>query len=166
MWLAPNLLTLLGFLSLVINFLILTYFDMDFYASTKEHPRYAPIPGVVWLICGILNFLAHTLDGTDGKQARRTGSSSPVGEMFDHGCDSWATMFFPVCLYSVFGRGEFGGSPMMVLCLLYIIMANFILTHWEKYITGVMYLPWAYDLSQNVSLKIYWCVFYLFPAFP
>ncbi len=28
------------------------------------------------------------LDNSDGKQAVRTGSSSPLGEMLDHGCDS------------------------------------------------------------------------------
>jgi phosphatidylglycerophosphate synthase len=26
-----------------------------------------------------------TLDAIDGKQARRTGTSSPLGELFDHG---------------------------------------------------------------------------------
>lgn len=29
-----------------------------------------------------------TLDNLDGKQARRTGSSSPLGLLFDHGCDA------------------------------------------------------------------------------
>lgn len=29
-----------------------------------------------------------TLDNVDGKQARRTQSSSPLGELFDHGCDA------------------------------------------------------------------------------
>ena len=33
----------------------------------------------------ILLFLSHTLDGIDGKQARRTQSSNPLGELFDHG---------------------------------------------------------------------------------
>jgi ethanolaminephosphotransferase len=28
------------------------------------------------------------LDGIDGKQARRTGSSNPLGELFDHGFDA------------------------------------------------------------------------------
>ena len=44
--------------------------------------------------------MAHTLDGTDGKQARRTGSSSPLGEMFDHGLDSWSTSLFAINFYS------------------------------------------------------------------
>jgi hypothetical protein len=32
-----------------------------------------------------------TLDNLDGKQARRTGSSSPLGLLFDHGCDAFNT---------------------------------------------------------------------------
>ncbi|CAL5421465.1 unnamed protein product [Camellia sinensis] len=31
-----------------------------------------------------------TFDAVDGKQARRTSSSSPLGELFDHGCDALA----------------------------------------------------------------------------
>ena len=30
-------------------------------------------------------FIYQSLDAIDGKQARRTGSSSPLGEVFDHG---------------------------------------------------------------------------------
>jgi ethanolaminephosphotransferase len=30
----------------------------------------------------------------DGKQARRTNSSSPLGQLFDHGCDAINTNFF------------------------------------------------------------------------
>jgi ethanolaminephosphotransferase len=28
-------------------------------------------------------------DEMDGKQARRTGNSSPLGMLFDHGCDAF-----------------------------------------------------------------------------
>jgi len=35
------------------------------------------------------SYFAYTmLDNTDGKQARRTGSSSPVGMLFDHYVDT------------------------------------------------------------------------------
>jgi len=34
------------------------------------------------------------LDAMDGKQARRTKSSSPLGQLFDHGCDSFSLNFF------------------------------------------------------------------------
>jgi len=34
-------------------------------------------------------FVFYTImDNSDGKQARRTGASSPVGMLFDHGCDA------------------------------------------------------------------------------
>ena len=39
-----------------------------------------PIPRAVWLYVAISHFLAYVLDGIDGKQARRTKSSTPVGE--------------------------------------------------------------------------------------
>ena len=35
-----------------------------------------------------------TLDAIDGKQARRTKTSSPLGQLFDHGCDSFSIVFF------------------------------------------------------------------------
>ncbi|KAF1863727.1 hypothetical protein Lal_00030816 [Lupinus albus] len=42
---------------------------------------------------GLLLFLYQTFDAVDGKQARRTNSSSPLGELFDHGCDALACTF-------------------------------------------------------------------------
>lgn len=92
-------------------------------------------------------------DGIDGKQARRTKSSSPLGELFDHGLDSWATLFFPVGMYSVFGRAEGGVGVFRVYSILLGVMLCFALSHWEKYNTGVLYLPWGYDISQIVSVS-------------
>ena len=97
-------------------------------------------------------------DGTDGKQARRTQTSSPLGELFDHGLDSWATLFLPVSLYSMFGRNEFGASVLEMYFILWTIMGIFIISHWEKYNTGILFLPWSYDLAQivrNVSENIF-----------
>ena len=34
------------------------------------------------------------------------GSSTPLGELFDHGLDAWSCLFLPLALYSVFGRSE------------------------------------------------------------
>ena len=36
-------------------------------------------------------FIYQSLDAIDGKQARRTNSNSPLGELFDHGCDALST---------------------------------------------------------------------------
>lgn len=45
-------------------------------------------PSWAYLQAALGLFFYQTLDAIDGKQARRTGSSSPLGELFDHGCDS------------------------------------------------------------------------------
>lgn len=36
-------------------------------------------------------FLYQTFDAIDGSQARRTGQSGPLGELFDHGVDALNT---------------------------------------------------------------------------
>ena len=41
----------------------------------------------VLIINGFCTWAYYTLDCMDGKQARRTGTSSPLGQLFDHGCD-------------------------------------------------------------------------------
>lgn len=50
-----------------------------------QAPFWAYILGALGL------FIYQSLDAIDGKQARRTNSSSPLGELFDHGCDSIST---------------------------------------------------------------------------
>nr|CAG31380.1 hypothetical protein RCJMB04_5k4 [Gallus gallus] len=152
-WLAPNLITFSGFLLLVFNFFLMAYFDPDFYASAPDHQH---VPNGVWVVVGLLNFIAYTLDGVDGKQARRTNSSTPLGELFDHGLDSWACVYFVVTVYSTFGRGSTGVS-VFVLYLLWVVLFSFILSHWEKYNTGILFLPWGYDISQ-VTISIVYIV--------
>ncbi|XP_014793042.1 PREDICTED: ethanolaminephosphotransferase 1 isoform X2 [Calidris pugnax] len=153
-WLAPNLITFSGFLLLVFNFLLMAYFDPDFYASAPDHQH---VPNGVWVVVGLLNFIAYTLDGVDGKQARRTNSSTPLGELFDHGLDSWACVYFVVTVYSTFGRGSTGVSVFVLYLLLWVVLFSFILSHWEKYNTGILFLPWGYDISQ-VTISIVYIV--------
>lgn len=97
------------------------------------------------------NVFSCVSDGIDGKQARRTKSSSPLGELFDHGLDSWATLFLPVAIFCIFGRGEHGVNVFRVFLCIVGIMVCFVLSHWEKYNTGVLFLPWGYDIGQIVS---------------
>ena len=80
MWVAPNLLTFTGWCLLVVNFFILAFYDWDYYTTTNDLGIVRPpIPEWVWLFCAVSHFVAHTLDGIDGKQARRTGMSTPLG---------------------------------------------------------------------------------------
>eukprot|EP00921_Rhytidocystis_pertsovi_P015281 GHVQ01024358.1.p1 GENE.GHVQ01024358.1~~GHVQ01024358.1.p1 ORF type:complete len:400 (-),score=14.32 GHVQ01024358.1:289-1488(-) len=77
-WVAPNVLTLIGFFCAIFSFILLL--------------RYSPTltesgPSWIYVVIALLMFLYQTFDAIDGKQARRTGTSSPLGQLFDHGCD-------------------------------------------------------------------------------
>jgi len=159
-WVAPNVLTVTGFLLIVVNAGLLTYYDYDFSASSDSIPYTSPIPSWVWLVCSINHFLSHNLDGIDGKQARRTGTSGPLGELMDHGVDSWAAFFLPFSIYSMFGRGELSYPPIRVLFIFWTIFITFYFSHWEKYNTGILYLPWSYDATQ-LALTVLYLVTYL-----
>ena len=104
----------------------------------------------------------HYVDGIDGKQARRTKSSTPLGELFDHGSDSIIACLLPMGIFSVFGRSEddFGADVWVLYMIVCVIMATFYISHWEKYLTGVMFLPWVYDFSQLVS-SVFVIIFFI-----
>ena len=75
----------------------------------------------------------------------------PPGELFDHGLDSWSAIFLPMTLVSFFGRNSettISVTQGFWPCLS--ALGGFYVSHWEKYITGVMYLPWLYDFLQLV----------------
>uniref|UniRef100_A0A8W7P2Q9 Uncharacterized protein n=2 Tax=gambiae species complex TaxID=44542 RepID=A0A8W7P2Q9_ANOCL len=139
-WIAPNLLTFTGFLLTVVNFFLIAYYDYDFRAAT-ETP--IPIPDWVWILAAINLFVAYTLDGIDGKQARRTGTSGPLGELFDHGLDSYSAVLIPIYMFTIFGAADL--PPVRMFFITLNVFMNFYLPHVEKYLTGVMFLPWGYD---------------------
>ena len=71
LWLAPNLMTFVGFLLLLSNFFLLTFFDPHFFSTSggdETSTSLYVIPTWVWYFCAASQFLAHTLDGCDGKQ--------------------------------------------------------------------------------------------------
>jgi len=65
--------------------------------------------------------LSCVLDGTDGKQARRTGSSSPLGELFDHGLDSWCVSMFTLNVYSIYGVDLVPGEYVYGACIFFLL---------------------------------------------
>ncbi|XP_038218306.1 ethanolaminephosphotransferase 1-like [Zerene cesonia] len=159
-WVAPNVLTFAGFLLTVVDFILLSYYDYDYAAAsarvngTSTEPlngHTEVIPQSLWYLLAVFLFLAYTLDGIDGKQARRTQTSGPLGELFDHGLDSYSVFFIPACLYSIFGRLDFSIPPIRMYYIMWNLLLNFYLSHWEKYNTGVLFLPWGYDFSMWAS---------------
>ncbi|XP_055685158.1 ethanolaminephosphotransferase 1 isoform X1 [Lutzomyia longipalpis] len=156
-WLAPNLITFTGFLLTVATFILIGYYDYSFTAADEDEN---PIPRWVWLVAAIGIFLAYNLDGIDGKQARRTGTSGPLGELFDHGLDSYSAVLIPVYVFTLFGVTDL--PPMrMFYVISYVIFLNFYLTHFEKYNTGIMFLPWGYDFTMwgvTIVLTLTCCI--------
>jgi ethanolaminephosphotransferase len=49
------------------------------------------LPCWAMIIQGVLYFTYYILDQLDGKHARNTGQSSPLGLLMDHGCDAVTT---------------------------------------------------------------------------
>uniref|UniRef100_A0A1B6CBA2 Ethanolaminephosphotransferase 1 n=1 Tax=Clastoptera arizonana TaxID=38151 RepID=A0A1B6CBA2_9HEMI len=154
-WIAPNVLTFVGFLFTAGTCLLLSIYDYQFYASSSDHPEYPPIPQWVFLVSGVSVFVAYTLDGIDGKQARRTETSGPIGELFDHGLDSWTAVLIPTCLYSVFGRTDYSVTPFRYYFVCWNVFLTFYTSHWEKYNTGILFLPWGYDLSMLAATLVF-----------
>ncbi len=72
LWLAPNMVTTLGGLHCGLAYGILWYYCPDFDTTP---------PSWVIMLCAYCSFAYYTLDCMDGKQARRTGSSSPLGQL-------------------------------------------------------------------------------------
>ncbi|OLY80111.1 putative CDP-alcohol phosphatidyltransferase class-I family protein 3 [Smittium mucronatum] len=79
LWVAPNLLTLMGSVNILFSFVL----NIIYAPSLNEI-----MPSWVYIVQGSCLWIYMTLDAIDGKQARRTGQSGPLGELFDHGCDS------------------------------------------------------------------------------
>ena len=59
-------------------------------------------------------FIARLLDEMDGKQARKTGNSSPVGLLFDHGCDSFSTSILALMMGKML---QMGNGPIGLISL-------------------------------------------------
>lgn len=58
-WIAPNLLTFVGFLLTIVNFLLIGFYDFDFDAA-NNHTKNV-IPRWVWITASINIFVAYTL---------------------------------------------------------------------------------------------------------
>ncbi|XP_077810944.1 cholinephosphotransferase 1 isoform X3 [Macaca mulatta] len=92
-------------------------------------------PYWTYLLCALGLFIYQSLDAIDGKQARRTNSCSPLGELFDHGCDSLSTVFMAVGA-SIAAR--LGTHPDWLFVCSFIGMFVFYCAHWQTYVSGVL----------------------------
>ncbi|KAG1805535.1 CDP-alcohol phosphatidyltransferase-domain-containing protein [Suillus subaureus] len=130
---APNTITLLGLCIVVFNVVTLLYYD-PLYLTEKDGAT-GP-PQWIYFTWAVGLFMYQSLDAVDGKQARRTGMAGPLGEMFDHGCDALNTTLEVVLASRALNLGRSWWTVASQIATL----ANFYLTTWEEYHTGILYL--------------------------
>lgn len=130
---APNTITLLGLCIVVFNVVTLLYYDRLY--LTEQDGATGP-PQWIYFTWAIGLFMYQSFDAVDGKQARRTGMAGPLGEMFDHGCDALNTTLEVVLASRALNLGRSWWTVASQIATL----ANFYLTTWEEYHTGVLYL--------------------------
>lgn len=124
--LAPNLITMGAFLTLALGCLVCV-----FAPETMLHRR----PSLVLLFCALAGFVYQTLDAIDGKQARRLGVGSPLGQLFDHGCDCVGVTFWAYMLLSALGARR---DPFAVFVALVVAVVFFYPAQFAEYFTGVL----------------------------
>ena len=80
-------------------------------------------------------FVYQSLDAVDGKQARRTKSASPLGELVDHGCDSvsMVIMTLAICV-----AVELGTHPVWMFFMSFMAVFMFYCAHWQAYVSGTI----------------------------
>lgn len=126
LWWAPNALTLAG---LVINGLT-TAILMIYCPDSRQ-----PAPSWCYFLCALGLFIYQTLDAIDGKQARRTNSSSPLGELFDHGCDALSIVFVFIGTCMTVQLGTF---PFLYFFTCISTLFLYYMAHWQTFCSGTL----------------------------
>ncbi|XP_048409093.2 choline/ethanolaminephosphotransferase 1-like isoform X1 [Stegostoma tigrinum] len=148
LWVAPNLITITGLALNVCTTLILMVYCPT---ATEQAPLWA------YLACALGLFIYQSLDAIDGKQARRTNSSSPLGELFDHGCDSLSTVFvvLGICI-----AVQLGTNPdwMFFCCFAGVFM--FYCAHWQTYVSGTL----RFGIIDVTEVQIFIIILFLLAA--
>ena len=124
MWLAPNAVTMLGGLHCALSYFTTWYYSPNFAT---------PLPDWVVFLSGYCTIAYYTLDCMDGKQARRTGQSSPLGQLFDHGFD---------CICNLAHSSTQAGYLLLESRWFFAFQGSlffaFFMAQWEEYYTGML----------------------------
>lgn len=108
-------------------------------------------PWASWvaLVVGISHIAYITLDNMDGKQARRTGTSSPLGQMFDHGCDAitFSIAIMTLCRFREITPGYIG------LAFVSLAPTGYFMYNIKEYYMGEYYLPVFNPVSEGSLIE-------------
>lgn len=136
---SANAVSMIGNLGSWTTVLILVFFG----ASHGPHRPW--IFGVATL--GIVFY--HTMDCLDGIQARRSGSSGPLGEFIDHWFDSFNIFFFPLGMAAAFPVIP----PWLAVAMVMVALVADWVSLREVTDTNVLYFP---PLSSEEAITGYW----------
>lgn len=145
LWMAPNVITLLGLFFIIGNLLCVFYYDP--YLNETQ-------PTWCYFFYAFGLFMYQTFDGCDGAHARRTKQSGPLGELFDHSIDAINTTFGSIVFASVLKMG-YGG---LFLLSQFASVCNFYCSTWEEYHTHTLFLS---KFSGPVEGILMICVVYI-----
>jgi len=102
------------------------------------------------------------MDALDGKQARRTQTSSPLGELFDHGCDAVTTVLAALTV----GTAIQAGPTILMFSLIMSCLVPFFLKQLEEYHTGEMILGYVnVTEAQFITISTYLITAFYGPEF-
>jgi ethanolaminephosphotransferase len=128
---APNLITLVGF-----GFSIAPFYILFGHYGTNLVNNGVEIPNWFYYFEAFSYLAYRMLDEMDGKQARKTGNGSPLGLLFDHGCDSMSMGLQCLIMTKCLQAGN--GTPTIIANILAI--SSFHFSTLEEYYCGGLYL--------------------------
>jgi len=135
---APNSITLFGLAWMMTSYIIMSYYCPNLDDGLQNS---ANIPQWIFFFNGIAMLVYQTLDNMDGVQARATGSSSPLGLLFDHGCDAFNVVLGSTNWMCAIGIGSGTNDLWAMAVMVFFPMTLFYISTWEEYHTGKLVLP-------------------------
>ncbi|KPI83489.1 putative aminoalcohol phosphotransferase [Leptomonas seymouri] len=164
-WLAPNVITVAALVLVSLTHALLVYYMPKLAARESDgvgcgegggaglpfaKELAPPPPACVLILAAAALFLYQLLDNLDGHQARRTGTSSPLGLLMDHGCDAINCIVGGLSTAAVVSAGPCWKTWMIVLNTVTV----FFLNTWEHYYRDVLVLPVINGPNEGIMLAI------------
>lgn len=140
---APNCITFTGFCIGMSSTVVLLYY---YFMENAVYPDWT------WYYAAFTLFVYQTLDAIDGKQARRTGTGSPLGELFDHGCDAFLTPFVMLNMGLCVDL-----PPQLMFWFLVLSCFGLFTAIWEQFSTGIFDLGYLNGPTEGILLNC--CIF-------
>lgn len=124
-WFAPNLITLTGLVINIIAAMLIALHDPMMLGEA---------PGWIYINAAICLQIYAIFDAADGKQARRLNASSPLGQIFDHGCDAVNLIF--IIVSSISGVGL--GMGKTTVCIIVTMCTAFVAAQLVEFETNIL----------------------------